>query len=296
MSLRPPRRDDADDVLQLLVARDTADYGRPDHTLGDLLDDWGSSQLDPTRDTVVSETPDGEIAGYAIVRRQGTFAAVAPDHEGEGIGSALLDWCERRRRELGWSEHRMAIGARNTRAAKLLASRGYRVVRSNWNMALSLEAPGAGGEVNEEVVLRTLDPEADAAAVHALDDVAFAAVPGTEPESLETFSEDHLGAHDLDPGLSRVAELEGRMVGFALSRRWKDAGVVYVDILAVAPEAQGRGIGRTLLLAVFAAGQEAGLNEAQLRVAADNPKGLRLYEGLGMRKVSRLDVYGRAVG
>lgn len=88
----------------------------------------------------------------------------------------------------------------------------------------------------------------------------------------------------------------GGEVGFALSRRWAEEGVVYVDILAVAPEEQGRGIGRRLLLEVFAAGREVGLSEAQLRVAADNPKALRLYEGLGMWQVFRLDVYGRAVG
>lgn len=101
MSLRSPRRDDAKDVLELLIARDTAGFGRPDYTLGDLLDDWSGSHLDPTRDTVVSETPHGAISGYATVRRQGTFAAVAPQREGEGIGSALLDWSERRQRELG---------------------------------------------------------------------------------------------------------------------------------------------------------------------------------------------------
>ena len=279
----------------MLIARDIEDFGRPDYTLDDLIDDWSSTRLDLKKDVVVSETSDGNITGYAIVRPQGTHAGVAPEHEGRGIGSALLGWCERRQRELGWADHKTAVGARNLRAAELLRGRGYRLARSHWNMTVSLEEVPARAPSGEEVRLRALDPPADAEAVHALDAAAFAGVPGTEPETLAAFSEDHLHAHDLDAGLSRVAERGGELAGFALVRRRDAEGCAFVDILAVAPELHGRGIGRALLLGVFGAAREAGLSQAQLRVAADNPKALRLYEGLRMRREFQLDVYERKV-
>jgi len=46
-------------VSAVLIARDIEDFGRPDFALGDLLDDWSSSQLDLERDVAVSETPEG---------------------------------------------------------------------------------------------------------------------------------------------------------------------------------------------------------------------------------------------
>ena len=145
----------------MLIARDIEDFGRPDYALSDLIDDWNSPQLDLKKDVVVSETSDGNIAGYAIVRPQGTYAGVAPEHEGQGVGSALLGWCERRQRELGWPDHKTAVSARNTRAAELLHSRGYRLTRCNWNMAVSLDEFASSDSAREEVRLRALDPVAD---------------------------------------------------------------------------------------------------------------------------------------
>ncbi len=298
MMLRAPLREDAAAVAALLAPRNEDAFGWSAGALEDLLGEWGSCGFDLAHDAVVAEQPGRGLTGYAVAHRFGTFGVVDPRCEGQGIGSALLDWCEQRQREGSWKVHRSSIPAKNLRAQALLAGRGYRLARSHWRMTIGLgETPHAGhGPHPRGATLRALDVRADGAAIHRLDQEAFATVAGTEPESYEEFAEEHLQGRDLDVSLSRVAERDGEILGFALTRRREAESAAYVDILAVDPPEQGRGVGRTLLLEVFAAARRAGLAEAQLGVAGDNPKALRLYEGVGMSARAQLDVYERRAG
>jgi mycothiol synthase len=280
-------------VLALVEARDRVDMGRPDITMGDLLDTWQAAEFDLAADALVCEDGDGELVGYAVVRRFGTYAAVDPAHEGEGIGAALLDWIERRQRALGWEQLRTAVVAGNARAERLVAGRGYSLVRSYRRMIAELNGGPRLAESPEGVRLRPLEVERDAAALYRIDRDAFASVAGTEPESFEAFSEEHFGAHDLAPLLSIVAARGEQPIGFVLTRRWVQESAGYLDILAVDPSEQGKGLGRTLLLAAFNAIAAVGLTEVQLGVAADNEKALRLYESVGMRPRFQFDVYER---
>lgn len=295
MRLRPPVPDDAPAVLAVLRARDEADIGVPDYTLGDLEDEWRSSEVDLAVDAVVAEDADGHIVGYAIVRRPGAVAIVDPEREGEGIGRRLLDWAEARERALGHPRHRQWIAASNARGRALLEAAGYRFERSYWRMTRRLET------VPEPVVppgirLRALDVEADAAPLHALSEAAFGANADYEPETFEAFCEEHLRAHNVDPSLSLVAEDgDGAMAGFLLARRWDEEGAGFVDLLGVGPGHRGRGLATALLSSAFAAFAEAGLRETQLGVASDNPSALRLYERAGMTTKFRFDTFQRPV-
>ena len=129
------------------------------------------------------------------------------------------------------------------------------------------------------VTLRPLDPDADARALHALDAESFDSSPDYVPESFQMFVTEHLRAHDVAPHLSLVAEAAGEIVGFMLARRWEHEGSGYVDLLAVAPGHQRRGIGTALLTQGFAGFAAAGLVQAQLGVASDNPRGLQGLRG-----------------
>lgn len=173
MLLRPPRRDDAAAVAELLAPRNRDALGWSQGTLGDLLGEWGRAGFDLSRDAVVAAGPDRVIAGYAVAHRFGTFAVVDPSREGEGIGSTLLDWCEARQRALGWERHRSSIPASNDRARELLLARGYGLVRSHWRMVIALgdlQAPAAPPGVTLRTELGT-DPEdaCDGAPEHRLD-------------------------------------------------------------------------------------------------------------------------------
>jgi mycothiol synthase len=295
MRLRSPTLADAPATFKVLAARDTADIGMSDYVLQDLLDEWRASELDLKADACVVEL-DGAIVAYAIVHGPMTAVAVAPDYEGRGVGTRLLDWAEVREREVGRSHHRQWIASGNERARILLQAAGYELVRSYWRMARPLQdLPDQPDTPADNLLLRSLDVEQDALVLHALDDASFAAAPDYHPQSLQAYREEHLGAHDLDPELSRVAEVCGEVAGFLLARRWTQPPAGFVDILAVHPEHQGKGIGTALLSEAFRLFRAAGLEEAQLGVASTNPGALRMYERLGMTRRFRYDTYERPV-
>jgi mycothiol synthase len=294
MRFRAPVADDAPAVLAVIAAREVADLGVVDYRLEDLRDEWRA--LDLGRDARVVETDEGRIVAYAVVARPGTLAVVDPDHEERGIGSRLLEWAERRDREGGRDVHRQWVAAANASARMLLTDAGYRRARSNWRMARSLAGVGPAPVAPPGYRLRPVDAARDATAMHAVDAKAFAGAPDYVPESLAEFVQEHLEAHDFDAGLSRIATRGEDIVGFLLARQWREEGVGFVDILAVHPDHQGRGIGTTLLASAFVAFAEAGLREAQLGVGSFNARGLRVYERAGMTVRHRADIYERPVG
>jgi mycothiol synthase len=287
--LRPSKVDDADPVMRLLEARDMSDFGMADFTRGELLAQWRVSGFDPSTDAVVAEDR-ATTVGYGALVEPGAIAFVDPEREGEGIGSALLAWLEARARQAGRRVHRQIVAQRNAHGHALLSGAGYAPVRSVLQMARSVQPPPVVPPIPDGITLQALDVSADARALHAADEAAFAETPDYEPMSLGTFSDAHLGAPGLDPALSRVMRRGDAIVGFALVQR-RGADIGYIDVLAVDRAQRGRGLGRALLLTVCAACAAAGLNEVQLGVGSDNPGARRLYTRAGMTERHRIDVF-----
>ncbi len=296
MRFRPPAPDDAPAVLAVFAAREMADIGAPIHRLEDLREEWQGTELDLEDDARVVEADAGRIVAYAAVRRHGTLAVVAPQHEGRGIGARLLEWAEGRERAHGHPRYRQWVAATNASARELLTRAGYAKARSYWRLSRPLEGIGAPAPPPAGLHLRSVEVERDAPSLHALDAASFAGAPDYSPESLEMFREEHLEAHDFDAGLSVVAEREGRIVACLLARRRDEEGIGFVAILAVDPEHQRRGIGTALLQSAFAGFAVAGLREAMLMVASDNPQALRVYERVGMIVQLQFDIYERLSG
>jgi mycothiol synthase len=292
MRARAPVWDDAPAVLELLVARYTADLGLPLFRLDEVEDEWRAPDLDLEQDAILVEI-DGAIAGYAIVHGPGAFAVVAPAYEGRGVGAHLLAWGQQRERERGGDTHGQITAAGNERARDLLETNGYHQVRSYWRMMRPLDREVAVAAVPAGITLRGIDLDGDGRALHALDAESFGSLPDYMPEAWDVFAQRHLDARDVAPDLSLVAHDGQRIVGFLLARRWEHERSGYVDLLAVSPGRQRRGLGTALLTHGFAAFAAAGLVQAQLVVASDNPRALRVYEAAGMGPRFRFDVYER---
>jgi mycothiol synthase len=295
MRLRAPESKDLAAVLAVLVARDVADLGEPDSTLEDLNEQWSASEFDRETDALVVELEDGRIAAYAAVRRNGTLVAVDPEFERRGIGSRVLEWVEQRERELSRSHHRQWGGASSEPSKQLLTSAGYAHVRSYFRMVYALHDLDDLPEALPAVTVRRPDLARDGIALHELDAASFAAVPDYQPSTFNAFRDEHLNLHDADLSLSNLAVEGDAIVGFLLTRRWPDQGAGFIDLLAVHPDQQRRGLGTTLLATAFREYAAAGLREAQLGVASDNPAAVRLYERLGMTPRFQIDTYERAV-
>jgi mycothiol synthase len=294
MRYRAPVPHDAVAVMDVLIARDIADLGVADHTLDELRDEWQQTGFDLASDGLVAESGGGVIVGYAAVTTPGTQAVVSPEHEGQGIGTHLLKWSEQRDRERGRERHRQWVAASNARGRTLLLAAGYRHARSYRRLSRALDGPVNAAPPPRGISLRTVDVETDATAIHALNETSFAATPDYRPQTFATFVERQLGAHDFDPGLSCVAERSGVAIGFLLACVSPEEGLGFVDLLGVHPDYHRRGLATAMLTAAFAAFAAAGLREAQLGVASDNPQALRLYERCGMKPLFQFDIYERA--
>ncbi len=127
-------------LLRVLQARDVADLGEPDFTLEDLLDQWRASEFDLASDAVLAVDEDEAVIGYATLWTQGALAVVDPAREGEGVGSALLSWAERRAREAERGVARQWVAGSNATGHELLGRAGYRHIRSYWRLARRLES------------------------------------------------------------------------------------------------------------------------------------------------------------
>lgn len=91
----------------------------------------------------------------------------------------------------------------------------------------------------------------------------------------------HLLQASFDQGLLLVAEEDGRVLGFALGSVVD--GDLYIAEVDVERAAQGKGIGRALMLALLDKGRERGLISALLTTDRYAPFNAPFYAGLGFR-------------
>jgi len=273
--LRPATEADAPRAAALAIAVDVAEVGEADYSLEELREEWAEPGFVLERDAIVVES-DGDFVGYAHFRSGDLMVAVDPNREGEGAGSAILDWAEARGRERGDTRLRQGVGDRATSARALLEARGWSVQRHYYRLGRDLGDEGEPG-------FRGLEPGDELFAVY---DAAFSRNPDYVPRTEAAWTQEKRNAHNLDAQTSRVEPGKG----FALVRRWED-DVAYVELLAVHPDHAGRGLGGALLTAAFAAAARNGYRQVLLNVASDNPGALRLYERAGMTRRWRIDDY-----
>lgn len=98
------------------------------------------------------------------------------------------------------------------------------------------------------------------------------------------FAEEWESAHTL------IVHREGGIVGYLQTR--PEPGFVYVLSLALAPAAQGRGIGTAIMAGLKASAEEKG-EGVKLSVFRTNPRALNLYGRLGFQVTETTDAFSR---
>src|SRR5687768_1063940 len=140
MNVRAPQAGDAPAVLDLIVARDIADLGKPDYTLEDVQADWAAPGIDLARDAWLAEDGDGPL-GYALLDDRGAaLVTVPPASEGRGVGTALREAAEARALERGQALVRQYVAASNEAARTHLLNAGYWPAFNYFRMRMDLAA------------------------------------------------------------------------------------------------------------------------------------------------------------
>jgi ribosomal protein S18 acetylase RimI-like enzyme len=135
--------------------------------------------------------------------------------------------------------------------------------------------------------MRRARPE-EAAAVAALVEAAFARHVGAVGRRPHPMDDDH--AAYVAAGEQWVLEDEGRFVASVVLQDRGDH--LHVENVAVAPDRQGRGLGRALLAFAEDEARRRGLPELRLYTNAAMADNLAFYPRLGFREVERRTEHG----
>ena len=132
------------------------------------------------------------------------------------------------------------------------------------------------------VLSHRLATPADLDAVHAIYvDTRVVPYLGFDPMSRAAFVP--VFGQLVSSGGFHLVEAEGGIVGFyhVTRQAGRARHVATLGTFAVAPEAQGRGVGMAILEAVIARLHADGVARIELTLEADNPRALALYRKLG---------------
>ncbi|GAB2779379.1 mycothiol synthase [Nocardioides salsibiostraticola] len=219
---------------------------------------------------------DDAAPGFALVRGDQLDLTVAPDHRNQGVGGRLLGQAlETGSIGTAWShgDHPAAV--------RLADRHGFTAARALWVMRRDA-APLPASEVPADLEIRSFVPS-DLDALLQVNAEAFAAHPEQGQMNRADFAQ-RAGEDWFDPAGLLVAidttpgPSSGELLGFHWTKR-HSATVGEVYVVGVSPQAQGRGLGRTLTLAGLHHLGET--SDVLLYVESDNAPAIRVYSQLG---------------
>ncbi|MGH3335433.1 MAG: GNAT family N-acetyltransferase, partial [Nocardioides sp.] len=172
LTARPLTIADAQDVLEAVAAEELVDLGEVDISLEDLLSDWQRPSYDITASTV-GVFDGGRLVAYGdVAGPDHAYAAVHPDHQGRGIGTAIAAWIRETARTRGSTR----IGSQvpeGSAADLLMADLGYRVRWTAWDLELPEGVEITAYPLPDGFVLRDATPEDHAAAWTLIEDAVL---------------------------------------------------------------------------------------------------------------------------
>jgi mycothiol synthase len=236
------------------------------------------------------------------------FARVRPSARRTGVGSALLEWLERRgserAREAGLGCEAMLTltnWARDDTAPQLLARKGFAPVRYFLEMTVDLSATGQlEPQWPENVELRIFADGVDETELFAAFGDAFADHWGNaQTDKGEWWEELRDGATaGFEPSLWFLAVEGTTIAGFSICRKREVDGktIGWISLLGVRPGWRGRGLGESLLQHSLNTLHGRGLQRVALNVDAENiTSALRLYTKLGMKPKPSFTIWSKRI-
>lgn len=278
---RPPTEDDFDAVFAVIVADEAAVDGGSDTSDEDLRGDWDRPSFDLATQAVVIEHA-GQVVAYAEQVHQRTYAHVAPDHHGRGLGGALLSWAESSARAQGHPHTGQTVFDGNRGAVSLMQANGYRFRWSTWVLGIDLDGDlPPVPDLRPGYRHRDLDKPRDAAEVYEVIEEAFDTWTDRDPSwPLEDWRAGFFDRGDVTPATTHLVEDdEGRLVAVLIGVI--EDGVGVVDQLGVRPALHGTGLGIHLLRRSFHAFAAEGAHRVVLSTESRG-SARPFYEKAGM--------------
>lgn len=287
MTLRPPRDDEFDAMLELMNAHQLAAFGEAVATADELRGWLTAPSVDVQRDIRVLER-DGRLIGYADVdsnREEPPVwwcdVKVAPDAEADEVLSELVGWLDARA-ETG--RLRVWTSEDDARIVGAFTALDFEPIRHSYRMEIALVAEQRTPVWPDGITVRNATA-ADHRSVHEAVVEVWRDTNDPYDDTFEEWAHWNVERESYDPSLWFVAHAGGELAGFSVCRRDDvDASAGYVGLLGVRRPWRRQGLGEALLLRSFQAFRERRLTRGTLGVDASSVTGAtRLYERAGMR-------------
>ncbi|MBL1091676.1 MULTISPECIES: GNAT family N-acetyltransferase [Streptomyces] len=275
---RPASVHDVPAIHTLVMACEEEVYGRVRTDAGGIAADLARPGLVPESDTLLVHDRAGCLAARAWVDRRSEIH-VHPQHRGQGLGVALLDWAQERARQAGSDGIVQTVPDADLGAVALLCSRGYEPLVTSWLLEFAMPDEPPVPEPPTGVTVRPFRA-ADGPAAHMLVQDAF----DEWQERRQAYEE--WAAHTVErstfaPTLSALAFAGDQLVGAALALEVPGTDEGYLEQVAVRRDHRGWGIARLLLRHTFRAFHRAGRRSCTLWTHSDTGA-LDLYLRVGM--------------
>jgi mycothiol synthase len=296
---------DLRDLYDFLVVCDTAVVGHADITEEEVAADLRN----PAVESYGWRDESGRLVGHGYAERVADSdkvvidAYVLPSHPDQELGLEVLRFIEERGRAAVAAGGKpsvyfdMGTYRQDEKTQSWLRASGYESETSFERMRIDFDGPVDQPATPGVVVRRSDLSEDDLHAAYRVDEASFGEHYGHVAVDFEHWLK-RLTEQGDDYAQVWLAEIDDEPVGLLVgTKRFEhehDAG--YVSTLATVPAARGRGAGKALLRAYFAAEQQAGRAAVLLHVDVANVTGaLAIYESVGMRPVESILAWAKRV-
>ncbi len=192
LTVRRPTLDDVQATLDLMIACDIAEFGEPDSSLEDLLDQW--DDIDLQQDAWLAYTPGDNLVGYACVSG-GAISFfdlyTSPSLDQVDLNIHLLNLCQERAIEQAKStggtcdlEARIIIPHVNQAGKLAVEAVGFTPRLYHFRMQIALDTRPSQPSWPEGITLRNVNPGQDDHMLHEFIQTAFDR-PGRTPQSFD---------------------------------------------------------------------------------------------------------------
>ncbi|MGD9092498.1 MAG: GNAT family N-acetyltransferase [Anaerolineales bacterium] len=300
-TVRPPNNDDVQTVYDLIVACDIAEYGEPDSSIGDLMDEWSSMRLE--RDAWLLYDQGDELVGYAAVFDEGDYFVfdffTHPDYEGSELAKYLLGLCEAHTREQLSTEGvetpgklRVITPNVNKVEQNILQEAGFQIHKFYFRMQIELGEAPVEQTWPKDYHIRTINPGEEDRMVYEFVKTAFQR-PGRVFPPLDGWKGYMMRPDHFNPDLWFLLFIGSELTAVALCYDYPEYG--WLRQLGVDASLRRRGIGSALLQHTFHVFYKRGHKTVALGVDSERPDAYRLYENVGMQCVRQYNEYEKMI-